>query len=198
MKEKKLVVVPGLTPEWLKKRNGIMRAIDEQLVLGLERPGAGLTLDQLQACAVEHRNPFLKKGEMVILPLSFKYDKTKDGWELVEPGPEFDGKQFVPDLVEFLKSGESSVNGEEMKLRAKKLNAHLGQHHAEYLLDHQDLIPKEWRGRYYLVFPGTVWLGSHGRRRVPCLGWGGGRWSLSFGWLGRGWVGSDRLVGFRK
>ncbi|MEK9170059.1 MAG: hypothetical protein AAB674_00220, partial [Patescibacteria group bacterium] len=75
----------------------------------------------------EGRNPFLKKGEMVILPLSFKYDKTKDGWELVEPGPEFDGKQFVPDLVEFLKSGESSVNGEVMKQRAKKLNANLGQ-----------------------------------------------------------------------
>ncbi|MEK9170181.1 MAG: hypothetical protein AAB674_00860, partial [Patescibacteria group bacterium] len=108
MKEKKLVVVPGLTPEWLKKRNGIMRAIDEQLVLGLERPGAGLTLDQLQACAVEHRNPFLKKVEAAAL-IPFKYDKTKDGWTLIEPGPEFDGKQFVPDLVEFLNSGESSV-----------------------------------------------------------------------------------------
>ena len=75
MKEKKLVVVPGLTPEWLKKRNGIMRAIDEQLVLGLERPGAGLTLDQLQACAVEHRNPFLKEGGE--RPLSFPSNTTK-------------------------------------------------------------------------------------------------------------------------
>ena len=33
---KKIVVVPGLTPEWLKKRNSILKAIDEQLVLGLE------------------------------------------------------------------------------------------------------------------------------------------------------------------
>lgn len=51
------VVGLGLTPDWLKKRKGIMEAIDGQLILGVERPGAGLTLDQLQL-VVEHRNPF--------------------------------------------------------------------------------------------------------------------------------------------
>ena len=75
-----------------------------------------------------------KKAESAVLP--FKHDKTKDGWELIEPGPKFDGKQFVPEIVEFLKpggllkSGESSVNGEVMKQRAKELNANLGQRHA--------------------------------------------------------------------
>lgn len=58
------VVGPGLTPDWLKKRKGIMEAIDEQLILGLERPGAGLNLDQLQL-VVEHRNPFEPKAATI-------------------------------------------------------------------------------------------------------------------------------------
>lgn len=57
MTKQSMVVGPGLTPDWLKKRRGIMGAIEDQLILGLERPGAGLTLDQLQV-VVEHRNPF--------------------------------------------------------------------------------------------------------------------------------------------
>lgn len=59
MEEKKLATSPGLTPDWLKKRTEIMRAIDEQLVLGLEGQGTGLTLDQLEK-VVEHNNPFEK------------------------------------------------------------------------------------------------------------------------------------------
>ena len=86
---------------------------------------------------------------------SFKHDKTKGGWTLLEDTP-FDGRQFVPDIVEFLKQGEFWVNGEVMRQRAKELNAHLGQRYAEYLLDHQELIIKEWRGKYFLAFPGTV------------------------------------------
>src|SRR3990167_6729355 len=78
---------------------------------------------------------------------SFKNDKTKDGWKLLEDVP-FNGDKFEPEIMEFLKSGESYVNGEVMKQRAKELNAHLGQGHAEYLLEHQELIPKECRGKY--------------------------------------------------
>jgi len=191
---KKIVVVPGLTPEWMRKRNGIMKAIDERLLLGLERPGAGLTLDQLQKRAVEDRCFCKKKAEAAVLP--FKHDKTPNGWTLLEDTP-FDGKQFVPDLVEFLKSGESSVNGELMKWRAKELNAHLGQRHAEYLLEHQELITKEWQGKYYLVFPGTVWQESIGLRDIPYLVWSRGEWYLSFRWLEDGWIGYDRLVRHR-
>lgn len=154
-----------------------------------------LTSRHIQAL-IEHRNPFPKKAEVATL-VPLMYDKTKDGWTLLEDVL-FDGKLFVPDIVEFLKPNESSVNGEVMKLRAKELNAHLGQRHAEYLLEHQDLIPKEWRGKYYLTFPGTVWRGSSGGRVVPCLGWNGGRWCLSFCWLGDGWLSSDRLVSRRK
>src|SRR3989338_3861144 len=82
----------------------------------------------------EGRNPFLKKMEAA-QAIPFKHDKAKDNWTLLEDVP-FDGKQFIPEIVEFLKSGEFSVNGEVMKQRAKELNANLGQRHAEYLLDH--------------------------------------------------------------
>ena len=109
-----------------------------------------------------------------------------------------DGKQFVPDIVEFLKPGESSVNGELMKQRAKELNAHLGQYHAEYLLEHQELIPKEWQGKYYLVFLGTVWQDRDGDRFVPYLSWDGDGWYLSFDWLRGDWDSSVRLVRLRE
>ncbi|MEK9170410.1 MAG: hypothetical protein AAB674_02065, partial [Patescibacteria group bacterium] len=88
-------------------------------------------------------------------------------------------------------------NGEVMKQRAKKLNANLGQHHAEYLLEHQDLIPKEWRGKFYLTFPGTVWRDRVGFRDVPCLSWDGGRWCLRFDWLRSVWGSGARLVCLR-
>lgn len=61
-----------------------------------------------------------------------KHDKTQDGWKILEDVP-FSG-HFIPDIKEFLNTGESGVNGEEIKKRAIELNAHLGQKHAEYLL----------------------------------------------------------------
>src|SRR3989344_127387 len=107
---------------------------------------------------IGHRNQLLKKAE-VASAQPFKYDQAKDGLKLEEDIP-FDGKPFVPDIVEFLKPGEPYVGGDVIRQRVKELNANLGQHHAEYLLDHQDLILKEWRGKYYLTFPGTVWQDS--------------------------------------
>jgi len=123
---------------------------------------------------------------------SFKYDKAKDGWTLLEDVP-FDGKQFIPDIVEFLQ-GESSVNGEVMKQRAKELNAHLGQHDAEYLLEHQELIPKKWRGKCDLVFPGTVWRNPLRACSVPCLSWSFDCWILHFLNIRYRYGGNDRLV----
>mgnify|MGYP001620111609 CR=1 FL=1 len=158
-----------------------------------------LTSRHIQAL-IEHRNPFPKKAE-AFTPVPLKYDKTKDGWTLVEDVPFYlsgqDGQPFTPDIVEFLKPGESYVNGEVMKRRAKELNAHLGQGHAEYLLEHQELIPKEWRDKF-LVFPGTVWRDSVGDRYVPYLYCYGDRWYLSFGWLWYDWYSDDRLVCLRK
>src|SRR3989344_4584206 len=106
---------------------------------------------------------------------AFTYDKTKDGWKLVEnvtEAMEFKIKDL--ELVSFLRGGESYINGEEMVRRAKELKINFGQQQAEYLLANQDQIPKEFR-KHYLPFPGTVWQGPNGNRFVPYLRWGGGQ-----------------------
>jgi len=128
--------------------------------------------------------------------IGFTHDKTKDDWELLED------VGFVPvissfdelELVSPLKSGEIHLPGEELVQRAREeLRANLGQRHAEYILQHQEGIPEEWRANY-LIFPGTIWRGSGGARVVPFLYWGGGRWFLYFCWLEDDFDSDDRLV----
>ena len=127
---------------------------------------------------------------------TFKRDMRKEGWTLLENVPQSINSAI--DGVSFLKSGEDYVNGEEMVRRARlEFNANYGQEDAEWLLDHQNLIPAELR-KFYLVFPGTVWQCADGDRHVLYLYWGGGRWILSFSCLGVGWCSGDRLVSPRK
>lgn len=123
--------------------------------------------------------------------------KQESGWELISDNTTYEAGEVKLELCEFLGSGENSVRGTTMAERALKLGANLGQKHAEAFLENQHLIPKEWR-RFYLIFPGTVWLGSRGSRRVPCLHWLGGPWCLSFLWLGGGWGSGGRLLRPRK
>ncbi len=134
----------------------------------------------------------------IIPPTPFKYDKTKDGWKLIERGP----IRRIADISKlkaepFLEKGEGCVNGAVMRDRAKEKGCDFGQADLEYVLEHQDQIPKKLRG-FYLVFPGTVWRDSDGDRYVAYCGWGGGRWCLYFGWLGSDWDGLDRLLSSRK
>ncbi len=141
---------------------------------------------------------FLRKENpwSVVDITNFKFDKTHDGWKLLEDVGFIPEIKSVKDLIltTFLKSGEDSINGEELVSRARgELKANYGQIHAEYLLEHQAEIPQEFR-KYYLVFPGTIWRGPGGRRCVPYLYWGGGRWCLSWGWLDDGWDGDGRLL----
>jgi len=127
---------------------------------------------------------------------NFTHDMRKDGWQLLEDCGFIPAITSVADLepVSFLRDGEARVNGETMATRAKELKVALGQKQAEYLLEHQGEIPEEFR-KYYLVFPGTVWLGSDGYRLVPCLDWDGDKWCLSWIWLDVGFWSSDaRLV----
>lgn len=122
----------------------------------------------------------------------FIYDKTKDGWELLE---DVDFTLIGPllELVPFLKAGEDSIGGEEMVRRARgELRANLGQRYAEYLLEHQQEIPKEFR-KYYIVFTGTIWCHPPGRPRVAYLHWNGEQWVLDFRWLELGCDSDDRL-----
>lgn len=126
----------------------------------------------------------------------FICDMSKKGWKLLED-VKYEAGEVQLELAEFLKPGESSVSGEVMAERAKQMGVNLGQKHAEYLLENQHPIPKEWH-QYYLVFSGTVWQVSGGDRRVPYLHWHGERWYLYFDWLGSVWSSRGRLLSVRK
>jgi len=129
----------------------------------------------------------------------FRFDKTKDGWELIE-NVALEGESILT-LDTFLREDESSVIGHTMLERAKEdaeeKGARTGQLHAERMLEQQDKIPAEWQN-FYLVFTGTVWRSSGGFICVPCLCWGGGEWRLSGGCLGSDWDGLSRLVRLGK
>ena len=124
---------------------------------------------------------------------AFKYDKTKDGWTLVETNKPLVMNFKKLELVSFLKDKEESITGEEMRKRAVELKANLGQVEAEWLEEHQDKIPESWRNSY-LVLPATLWRDSGGHLRVPYLYWFGERWGLSWRWLENDWYSFVRLV----
>lgn len=128
-----------------------------------------------------------------IAPSAFLRDMKKEGWTLVEDVFNEPLQVAQLKLVSFLKPDENYIEGEEMKKRAEKKNAALGQRQAEYLLEHQEEIPSEWRN-YYLVFPGTIWRYRHGYLDVPCLRWYGVGWDLDFFRLGHGWDDCGRLL----
>lgn len=130
---------------------------------------------------------------------TFKRDMRKEGWKLLENTSRSLVSTSGLELVSFLKDGDGgSINGEELVLRARaELNANYSQEDAEYLLEHQDEIPKEFQ-RYYLVFTGTVWEDSVGDRRVAYLHFGDGRWYLRFRWLGSDFYSRARLLRPRK
>jgi len=138
----------------------------------------------------------------MVLPMpvkGFRFDKTKDGWELIE-NVALEGESILT-LDTFLREDESSVIGHTMLERAKEdaeeKGARTGQLHAERMLEQQDKIPAEWQN-FYLVFTGTVWRGSSGDVCVPFLCWGGVRWRLYWDFLDGGWSDSNRLVRLGK
>jgi hypothetical protein len=51
-----------------------------------------------------------------------------------------------------------------------------------YLLDHQELIPDSWKGKY-IFFWGTIFR-NDGQLFVRCLYWNGMKWSWCAYWLG--------------
>lgn len=129
----------------------------------------------------------------------FACDMTKKGWTLAE-----DTREPWPisnlELVPFLKEGDNRISGKEMVRRSREeLNANLGQRHAEFLLEHREEIPKEFRD-YFLCFSGTIWRDCSGRRCVPYLYWRISKqwWGLGFGWLVDGFSVHCRLLRPRR
>ena len=138
----------------------------------------------------------------MVLPMpvkGFRFDKTKDGWELIE-NVALEGESILT-LDTFLREDESSVIGHTMLERAKEdaeeKGARTGQLHAERMLEQQDKIPAEWQN-FYLVFTGTVWRNSDGRIYVPYLYWSDDEWRLRWRYLGTYWSVNNRLVRLGK
>ncbi|MDO8471806.1 MAG: hypothetical protein Q7S64_01470 [bacterium] len=182
---------------------------DPAKLLGLVQSHAELYRQTMEAALADFWSSFKSP---------FKYDKTCDDWELVKPEGE-DWRQWpvdptatgpgvriewdpihIPELFEevsFIREVDGGfVSGLKMWQRAldpAECNCPDGQFLAEWLLLHQQYIPKSWRG-HYLVFPGTVWRSRDGALDVAYLGWSDGRWCLDFGWLDDGWDGYDRLL----
>lgn len=122
----------------------------------------------------------------------YKYDKVKDGWDIIKDVP-FDGKEFKPEFIEFLRPDEECLKGEVIERRAEELNASLGQGHAEFLIARQHLIPKELRG-HHILFPGTVWRHPDGSLYMPCIYHVGNDWRFDMGSFKIDWYFPTRLV----
>lgn len=94
----------------------------------------------------------------------FAEDKTREGWKLIEnvPFDETSITRFEP--VYPIRKGEyTGLTPHEMRKRAEKLNANLGQCHAEHLLNNPQLfiedlpLPGGFHFVTEIIFPGTVW-----------------------------------------
>lgn len=124
-------------------------------------------------------------------------DLIPQGWMVVEDvaPSKFHVKEL--EFISFLNQGESSINCEVIRQRAVTLKANLGLVDGKRILAEQDKLPVELRDKY-IVLPGTLLRAPDGLLRVAYLFWDGGRWCLSFRWLGCDWVGHVRLARRRK
>ena len=96
------------------------------------------------------------------------------------------------ELVPILEEGESYVNGDTLVERAQELGANLGEEEGRFISEHQDEIPQEFQGKFYLVF--TAWRNLSNPQYVAYLDWHGHNWYRHWHWLDVDWGGSSRLV----
>ncbi len=78
------------------------------------------------------------------------------------------------ELLGFLKGDEEIISGNGMVRQAKEMLAHLGEDDGQYLLDHQQNIPENFRGKVYFVF--TNWHRPDGSGDVCYVYWDDDRW----------------------
>jgi hypothetical protein len=84
---------------------------------------------------------------------------------------------------EFLKEGEVTVETSEMMRRANESGAVSGLGHALSLLENQDLIPTELRGKY-LAFAGVEAVDFKDSLYAAFVYWNGDAWVLDWYWFG--------------
>jgi hypothetical protein len=133
-------------------------------------------------------------GKMTFLKVKHVIDcdqcpELPDGWEVDEHQP---GGQFEWDLsrIELYLCDEQkrdSIKGKDLRKKLKNM-PNLNANVLDYLLEHTELIPDTWKGKY-IFFWGTIYYGTikhnpeHRNLCVRCLFWKGAKWSWSFEWL---------------
>ena len=187
-------------PTWF---TGFVADVIAQLPRDIDEPTAMRWMQDPQGLERALRNALAGEGMAAEAPGSapgpqvggaLKNDKTEMGWQLIEDVVEPMAISFdILEANQILEDGMDLL-GDEMVEYVEKLDApKLGQRHAEFLVEHQDLIPEELR-RNSLVFLGTVWLGTEGNHHVPCLSYYQGVWELTFGILEGGVESRDLMV----
>jgi len=182
----------------LGQYNEVLVVLERSLPKALDGLDSKQVVKSLQNRGEEVSRLLRKDFDALMTSSAFSRDMRKEGWELVEDVSE-PATIVIADLevISFLREGEGSVSGDVMRKRAVELGVNFGQRHAEFLLEHQGEIPRNWRD-YYLVSPGTVWRDSGGGFFMPFLRWLGRRWVLGFHWLGDDWSSNGRLLRPRK
>ena len=96
------------------------------------------------------------------------------------------------EILGFLREDEKSVDGFTMVARAKEMDANSGQDDGQHLLEHQEEIPKSFRGEVVFVFPDWRSPDDHGD--VAFVRWEGSRWVRDWCWLAFGFYGCGRVL----
>ncbi|OGZ23302.1 MAG: hypothetical protein A2981_02600 [Candidatus Nealsonbacteria bacterium RIFCSPLOWO2_01_FULL_38_120] len=97
----------------------------------------------------------------------------------------------------YLSKGQKNgkvISGNDLDKELANVSGILNANVLDYLLAHQELIPKEWEGKF-VYFWGTEYL-SVGTSYVRYLRRGGGRWYSYSYWLGYGWDGDSPAARF--
>ena len=152
---------------------------------GIRRFLAGNTKVVIHDHIVGGGDPFVPDGWKV------ESHKKMADLKLTREGDDLflDGKKIEFFLSDEQKEGTIVGNDLRKELEGKSV---LNACHLDYLREHPDLIPDNWKvdeqGKTrFIFFWGTIYRGSDGHLDVRCLYWGGGGWGWGHGWLGAGW-----------
>lgn len=138
------------------------------------------TKDSAEAISIKHvidcdADPFIPSG--------WKVEEHQKGGQFT-----WDAAQVELYLSDLQKNGKA-IEGNKLR---KELNGKpvLNATVLDYLLEHPQLIPKEWKDKY-VFFWGTIYRGSVGNLRVRDLYWSAGGWRCGSPRLGGGWHGGS-------
>ena len=166
--------------------------------------------EALQGIPVEHMMRLIEENKLVNIlnsafqsavsikkikpPDQFKYNKIEQKWTLIENVKE---QEILPpdqlNLTTPFIDQEKCIFGRELIKRAANTKCNFSQYQAEYLLDHQEQIPMDWRP-YCIIFPGTIWADSANRKNVPYIVYKRTGWELSYYWVESPFASASRLL----